>query len=158
MVFATIAADLDFLPGIFVGNPDWLHHRGTHSLLAAAAFGIAAALIARARGIDHAPRLGLLLAVGYASHLLMDMMATDSRPRYGVPLFWPSTLYVNAPINLFLPIERESGGADFVSSLLSWHNAVALIREALVMGTVWITIYLATRSRRDGSHGKAGRR
>lgn len=158
MAFATIAADLDFIPGILVGNPDWLHHRGSHSLLAAALFAIVAGVVAHVRGGRHARMFGVMLAAAYASHLLLDMMATEGRPRYGVPLFWPLPLYVNAPINLFLPIEREAGGAtNFIASLLSWHNWHALVREVLVMGSAFVATYLAglavsfSRQRKAGS-------
>ena len=41
------AADLDFIPGILVGNPDLFHHSFTHSFTAAAAVGLGVALFAK---------------------------------------------------------------------------------------------------------------
>lgn len=46
-LFAAIAPDLDFLPGMLIGDPNRFHHGPTHSITAAGVFTIVLALIFR---------------------------------------------------------------------------------------------------------------
>jgi hypothetical protein len=53
------------------------------------------------------------------------------------PLFWPfSHAYINAPFDVFIDIRHVSAGSGFLASLLSAHNANAILREVLVMGSL----------------------
>jgi membrane-bound metal-dependent hydrolase YbcI (DUF457 family) len=137
IVLAASAADLDFLPGILTGYPDRFHHGASHSLFAAAIAGLLAAALLRWAGVRHARAFGVLVALSYATHLLLDMTSADSRSLTGVPLFWPLwRAYVHGPFDVFIDIRHVSAGSGFVTSLLSAHNATAVWREVLVMGTI----------------------
>jgi hypothetical protein len=137
IVLAASAADLDFLPGVLTGYPDRFHHGASHSLLAAAMAGVLAAALLRWAGVRHARAFGVLVSLSYATHLLLDMVSADSRSLTGVPLFWPFwPAYIHGPFDAFIDIRHVAAGSGFLTSLLSAHNASAVLRELLVMGTV----------------------
>jgi len=136
IVAVTSVADLDFVPGIVIGHPDRFHHGPSHSLCAALIAGVAAGLIARFARVPRPQQFAGLIFVAYASHLLLDMFSTDSSVLRGVPLFWPwSRAYFNAPFDLFVAITRDRGSSGFLVSIVSWHNARAVLGELVIMGT-----------------------
>ena len=137
LVFAANAPDLDFVPGILAGEADRYHHGPAHSLGAAVLFGVVAWLVARLLRPRAAARFGLLMGLAFASHLVLDMFSLDMRAPNGVPLLWPlASTYFVLPAELFLDIQRIPEAPNFLASLLVWHNLVAMLREAVVMGVV----------------------
>ncbi len=139
-VFFANAPDLDFLPGILVGNPSAFHHGITHSL----GFGVLFAAVAATAltvtwqrfanyGLLKLALMGFLL---YASHLLVDFFTLDDSFPYGMPLFWPfSNHYVHAPIYI---IPNVLHSAD----QLGRHNLNVVFRELVVFGVP--LLYLMT--------------
>ena len=85
VLFAAIAPDLDFLPGIVIGDPNRFHHGPTHSITAAVVFTVVIALLFRSL----AKVQMLIIFVVYAGQVLADTLARDLGAPYGVPLFWP---------------------------------------------------------------------
>ncbi len=137
LIFAANAPDLDFVPGILIGDPDRFHHGPSHSLGAALLFGIICTLAARAFRVRRPIRFGLLMTIAFISHLVLDMFSIDRRPPAGVPLLWPfSQHYFVVPIALFLDIKRNRDAGNFFSSLLVSHNLIAMAWEFVVMGLV----------------------
>jgi membrane-bound metal-dependent hydrolase YbcI (DUF457 family) len=135
IVVAASAADFDFFPGLLVGDADRFHHLASHSLFAAALVGLGAGLMLHWWRGRHALAFGALVACSYATHLWLDMISADSRSLTGVPLFWPlSSTNINGPTDVFMDIAHASSSSGFWTSLVSWHNARALVRELLVMG------------------------
>jgi inner membrane protein len=145
-LFIANAPDLDFLPGLLMGEPNRFHHGPTHSLgmvviVAALAAGVAA-LGARwpVRGrIEARAVAGTALMVGalWLSHVLLDAFTEDLLGPFGVPLLWPlSDRYF-----LFYPwfphVARYSGSSEpieFFVSLLNTHNVWAATVEILTLG------------------------
>lgn len=139
LVFAANAPDLDFLPGLLIGDADRYHHGPAHSLGAALVFGIVATALARVFAPRAALRYGALMTLAFVAHLLLDMMSVDTRPPRGVPLFWPLVDRNFAfPIELFLDIHRNTGTGNFFTGLLVKHNAYAALWEFVVMGSVLV--------------------
>lgn len=65
-----------------------------------------------------------LLFLAYASHLFMDILGEDTRPPYGIPLFWPlSGQYYLAPLQIFRGV-RHVGGASGWGTKVEWMNNV----------------------------------
>lgn len=64
-VFAANAADMDFLPGFLIGNPNLFHHGPTHALIAAVVFGLLAAAVARLSAFEAIGRFGFLMGLSY---------------------------------------------------------------------------------------------
>jgi membrane-bound metal-dependent hydrolase YbcI (DUF457 family) len=137
LVFAANAPDLDFIPGILIGEADRFHHGPAHSLGAAVLFGLGmfiAARLARARRPIH---FALWMALAFSSHLFLDMFSLDKRPPNGVPLLWPLTdRYFVVAYPLFLDIQRTAHEPNFLLSLIREHNLRAMFWELVIMGLV----------------------
>jgi membrane-bound metal-dependent hydrolase YbcI (DUF457 family) len=143
VVFASNGPDLDFLPGILVGEPSRFHHGPLHSLLAGIGFGLLAALVASRFRDRRASRTGFTMALLYCSHLLLDMMSSDDGLRNGVPLFWPVYSHaLSLPLPLFIDIRHQSATAHFVATILSHHNAIAVAWELVVLGAIYGLVQL----------------
>ena len=80
------APDLDFLPGILIGQPALYHQGLTHSLGFAvmASLGIAGIFSFKKKMFSVVFKVCFL---SYASHLVIDIFGPDGRLPYGVPLF-----------------------------------------------------------------------
>ncbi len=103
VVLGVCLPDLDFLPGIFSGNPGRFHHGPFHSLGSAVGLsltiGILGTIIRRSTFVK---TFGFVFALLF-SHLLLDFFTEDLKGPYGFPLFWPfSGTYVISP-RPFLP-------------------------------------------------------
>jgi membrane-bound metal-dependent hydrolase YbcI (DUF457 family) len=134
LVVAGNAPDLDFIPGILVGDPGLFHHGPAHSLGAAVCFAAVMAPFARACGVRSVRRFGVLMGLVFASHLFLDMLSSDHGIRNGVPLFWPlSTQAFSLPVAIFVDIKRNVDTRSFVRSLLLWSNVYSVLRELGVL-------------------------
>lgn len=143
-IFAGLLPDIDFITVPFTGFGG---HRGvTHSF----AFAIVATLIiymivSYFRG-QKEPRLRMYLLLAMAAHPLCDFFTYDYLvERGGVMLFYPfSQGYFESPVSIFMGIELR-----YLETILSLHTLEAVIREAVLSGTILATaIYLNTRSLR----------
>lgn len=127
---AAVAPDLDFLPGILVGDPNRYHQLHSHTLLAAASAGLLAGVAARSVRIRGAMKLGVIVALAYASHLLLDFFTNDPRAPFGIPLFWPlSPDHFTSPWSLFRGIHHGVPGQGLgtvLGEIFSLHNLVAV--------------------------------
>lgn len=138
------AADLDFIPGIIIGNPNQFHHGPSHSLLAAIFFGILASAFAKWLNTGRV-QIILVASFVYSSHLLLDYFASDSRAPFGMPLLWPfSDKHWLASVALFPGIKHGVPGESFLQVLVqifSMHNAYAIFTEIIIL----LPVLLATR-------------
>ncbi|MCG6872498.1 MAG: metal-dependent hydrolase [Gammaproteobacteria bacterium] len=154
VVFAACAPDLDFLPGLLVGDANRYHQGVSHSLLAAVLFGAVSGLVAWRLGAS-GRWWGVFAAWVYLSHLLLDLFTRDGRLPYGIPLFWPisNTTYI-APLTPFGGVRHGVPGDSVVSVLgdvFSLHNLWVLSAEALMLAPFAAVVYLWARRR--GSAG-----
>jgi inner membrane protein len=85
-LFAANAPDLDFLPGLLIGDLGRFHHGPSHSIGFAILFGIGASLFFSRR-----PYTFLVASSLYFSHVVLDYLVQDLTPPHGVPLLWPLT-------------------------------------------------------------------
>ena len=138
LVFAANAPDLDFVPGILIGKPGRFHHGATHTLAAVFVFGVIAWGSARLAGLGSARRIGVVMALGFLSHLLFDWMTVETNGPYGMTLLWPlSWDRLSSPIQVFMEIRRDGRAGGFVQSLLQWHNVKAAAWELTLRGALW---------------------
>src|SRR4030095_17178589 len=95
------APDLDFLPGLAVGDPDAFHRGVTHTLGAAVVVAAAVWLLARWRGAARPWWWAAFGALAYGSHLLVDWMTVDALRPTGIQLLLPlPVLLLYAPFDL----------------------------------------------------------
>jgi hypothetical protein len=143
--FAGAAADLDFLPGLLVGDPSRYHHWATHSLAATLLFTLLAAPLASA-ALGGAGRGAAILGAAYGSHLLLDLLTVDQTVPRGLPLFLPfSGEAFLSPVALFTDIHHGASWGAFVN----WHNVGAVLTEAVLVGTP-VAAFCAWRRGRPG--------
>jgi inner membrane protein len=125
---AATAADLDFIPGIIIGDANRYHHGVTHSIGASLIGAFIFSLLFRLNR-DFTGRF-LIFSSLFLSHIFLDYFSSDTRFPYGVPLFWPlSEIYYISKIPIFLDIQRGS-----IQLLFSPHNWIAALREVLIVG------------------------
>ena len=142
--------DLDFLPGIIVGNPSAFHHGISHSL----GFGILFTLVVSViltRTWKRFAEFGFLrlILVGYllyASHLLVDFMTLDNTAPFGQPIFWPVfQQYIHAPVYIFPNVLHSH-------DQFSLHNVNVALREILIFAP--LTAYLMVSNQKRSVYTK----
>lgn len=151
MVFAVFAAnlpDVDFLPGLFVGDANRYHQGASHSVVAMVSFGVLVALVAR--HFSPRPRSwGVFGSLVYGTHLVVDVLTYDGRAPYGIPLLWPfSDQTWVLPWTLFRGVRHGVPGDSFqevLANILSSQNAVVVGVELLVLGPVLLIFFLLRR-------------
>jgi inner membrane protein len=157
-IFMANAADLDFLPGLLVGNPP-LYHRGiTHSLVFAFIFSIG---IAGAYSIIRKKPFFAIFSlcfISYLTHLIIDFFAPyDSHyePVHGLLLFWPiSGERCISPVPVFLGIYHNASSSPttlrWIESILTLPNLTAIVREIiLIMPFVFLGYLYRSRYKRN---------
>ena len=132
---SALLPDLDFLIRPFAGRS--YHHYFTHSLgFAALFFGVAYVLLCRIQRA--APwRDAWVMTGAYLSHIILDLLAKDTSPPFGVQLLWPfSDAFFISPVAVFTDIWRGS-----LALLFGLHNWTAVGWEVLVLsplvGLLW---------------------
>lgn len=125
--------DLDFIPGILVGQPALYHHGLSHSLGASVLVGLAAWAWGRRTG--QGLRWGLTLGAIYFAQVLIDALGMDTTPPIGVPLWWPlSSEYLTLP-TIFPAVKRGSvDAALIVASIRTATVETALLGPFLAAG------------------------
>jgi membrane-bound metal-dependent hydrolase YbcI (DUF457 family) len=165
--------DLDFIPGILIGDAGAFHRRATHSVFAAFVFTVPLVILLWKLGprmvdarTDRSPSPGAPSAPGfaawygfvvaiYASHLLLDLVSLDLVDNSGLQLAWPFTnAYFSAPLPLpaalsgFFDLRFGPTGGAFFRTLFSLHAFGVYIVEALIFSPTLIVPLLASRLRR----------
>jgi membrane-bound metal-dependent hydrolase YbcI (DUF457 family) len=122
-----MAADLDLLVG--------LHSRYTHSIGAALIVFAVAWLGLRTR-LTSPIAMAAAVALSYASHLLLDFLASDTTPPLGIMALWPfSSGFYLSPVTVFMGVSRKYWlGATWAQNALSvaWELVILLPLAALV--------------------------
>jgi inner membrane protein len=143
--------DVDFLPGILIGQPGAFHNGITHSLGFLVVFAVIAGAVAGAMRWGRPLATAGVTALLVGSHLLLDMLMRPTRADSGIPLWWPiSDEPVRAPLWLLLNIERT----DALALETIRHNIFAVGWEAVVLGGILLMVLGLTRRR--SSHPSPG--
>lgn len=133
-----IAPDLDFVPGIAIGQPALYHQLVSHSI----GIGLAVSVVT-AGLLSYASKSFItifnLCFVSYLSHLAIDFFAPDGRPPYGQPLLWPiSDEYFLSPVSLFLGVHHagsaEASTLEWLAGIFTLHNVQAIAMEVIAIG------------------------
>ena len=135
--------DLDFLPGLVVGDPGRFHHGITHSFGFGLIFTFVVAGVLTRVWKPLAefgfPKLLLVGFILYSSHIALDLITLDDSVPYGMPLLWPfSGQYLQAPVYILPNVLR--GGSE-----LGPHNLKIVLREIVVFAPPILYLMLANR-------------
>jgi inner membrane protein len=133
-ILLAVLPDVDFLPGLLIGDPNRYHQGASHSLFVVLLMWLGFFLplfIHRTTLLPgFAPFTIFLCTLSAAlSHPFLDFFGIGQ----GIPLFWPfDSVKYSSPWPVFLNITRENvSGAAFFYSLLSLHNIQAVVREII---------------------------
>lgn len=147
-VVAANLPDLDFLPGLLIGDANRFHQGPSHSLAAAALFGGLVYLGTRWAG-GPAVRLAVVGVLAYGSHLLMDLMTEDKRAPFGIPLFWPaSSEHHMATWQIFGGVKHGVPGESLpvvLGQIFSLANLQTIAVELVVLTPVVLVTWLLGR-------------
>jgi membrane-bound metal-dependent hydrolase YbcI (DUF457 family) len=135
------APDLDLLLRYLDGSH---HHRAEgHSLGAAIAVGVGTWLAARLGRSARPTALGVAAGCAWLTHVVLDVLGSDSNPPYGVMALWPfSRRYFISPIPLFPDIGRT------LTLATVWQNAAAAAWETAVLFPILLAV-VCWRERRS---------
>lgn len=138
---AGAAPDLDFLPGLLLGDPARFHHGISHSL------GFALLVVGLVWLVASEARWRWALAAGgaYVSHLALDALTVDPSSPVGMPLLWPaSDAYLISPVTPLPRVLHTSVNP------INLHNSGVALLEIVLFG---LLLWLAVRSsvRRSGA-------
>ena len=135
--------DLDYVPGLFVGNWNLYHQQMTHSIgwTLILSLGLWIGVRVFYEGVDRKALLFILVVL--SSHLIADFFNTDMSSPYGMMLLWPfSETYYTSPVPVFSSLHKHTW-----EDLAQWRNVRACMYE-----TVWtvpwlVLLLLAKRTR-----------
>ena len=155
VVIVANVADLDFVPGWFIGDMNRYHHGISHSIGAAIIFAIFCAFAAKHMKLM-ARRVFMITVLVYFSHLLGDYLGVDRSEPYGAPFLWPiSNEYYLSPIQIFHPIKHGNpgeGNSSVFADIFSHPNMIAAAIEVIIITPLWlITLWLSRRKKSSGS-------
>jgi inner membrane protein len=126
----SLLPDLDFAIKPFAGRS--YHHYFTHSLGFAVIFAVAVYLLARLLKRSRPLFETSVLTGVYLSHIVLDLLAKDTSPPFGVELFWPfSGAFYISNVIIFDDVWRGSLG-----KLFGLHNWMTVAREVLILAPV----------------------
>ncbi len=142
-ILAGNAPDLDFVPGLLVGDINRFHQGASHSFAAAAVFALITASLAPWFRVLR-PRIIAAVFAAYVSHLIVDLFCRDARLPYGIPLLWPFDAgHFASPLTVFSGIRHGVPGdslAVALQEILSPANLAALGMELAVMLPILIAV------------------
>jgi membrane-bound metal-dependent hydrolase YbcI (DUF457 family) len=96
-------------------------------------------------------RVSLVCGAAYGSHLLLDWLARDPNPPYGIQALWPfSQRWFISGWNIFPPTERD----HLFSARAILINLRAIVQEVVILGPIAVW---SCRAGRAGKSGGAGR-
>lgn len=148
-ILAGNAPDLDFVPGLLIGDINRFHQGASHSFVAAAVFALIAASLAPWFRVSR-PRIIVAVSAAYVSHLVLDLFCRDARAPYGIPLFWPFHAgHFAGPFTIFSGIRHGVPGDGLgvvLQEIFSPANFAALGVEFTVMFPVLIVVFYWRRT------------
>jgi inner membrane protein len=147
-------SDIDYLFGLPTGNPSRYHHFWTHSLIFTGLFGILSGILFWIITNKSGWKLGFIVFLIMASHLILDFFTKDTSEPIGLQLFWPfSTQFYISPVTIFRDVAKSAQSQHFFASLFCLHNLWTVLLEAVILGPpfVWV-IYRQGRFNRQQEH------
>jgi len=140
--------DIDYIPGVLMGQINAFHHWYTHTLGWIAAVAVASWWLWRKTDRVRWP-VFVVLFTAMATHLLSDLLSGDGNAPYGIMALWPFTdsFYISST-SVFWSLRKGTWNDVF-----QWYNVRAALYEAAVLLPVLLAVLLFKRfapARRSG--------
>jgi len=121
-------SDLDYVPGLLMGNAHAFHRGFTHTLFFVLLVSGLSAWVGPWMGLER-QRAAWIGGLCCLSHLVIDLFTADWKAPYGVPLFWPflERTFIS-PVALFLPPSKGS-----LRDLFQPWNLLVVFMECVVL-------------------------
>ena len=132
--------DIDYVPGVLMGEINAFHHWYTHTLGWVAAVALASwVLWWKTKRVGWSVLAVLFAAL--ATHLVADLFSGDGNPPYGIMALWPLTenFYISST-SVFWSLRKATWNDVF-----QWYNIRAALYEALVILPVLVAVLLFKR-------------
>lgn len=137
-VLAANIPDIDFLPGIMMGDLRRFHHGISHSIAFSLVFALLVGTFCHMTKMIRFKKGFTLAFVLYFSHIVLDYFVLS--PGRGVPFFWPfSDKEFMVDVIIFPTFDYLSHGTVTIFSL---HNVHTMIIEALILIPLVVFAYL----------------
>ena len=152
LIFLANAPDLDFLPGMLIGQPNRFHHGASHSILSTLSISGGVWFICRKYFNElSGSYLFLIIFISAFSHIFLDFFSSDSGFPYGIPLFWPfSHEYFMSPFPLFRDVFREGGSNTlFFQTLLNENNLWEILLEVFFSVFLILVLYATKGTKKN---------
>jgi inner membrane protein len=141
-ILAANAADLDFLPGLLIGDLGRFHHGPSHSIGFAFLFGFFASAFFSRKIFAF-----VMSSVLYLSHLFLDYLVQDPSQPFGIPLLWPlSHEYYVAPFAFLSRFDYAPNLLDSTLLVFTFQNLATISTEVLFFLPLLIFLSLFKRS------------
>lgn len=143
--------DIDYVPGVLMGQLNAFHHWYTHTLGWIAAVAVASWLL-----WWKTDRVGwsvfVVLFAALATHLIADIFSGDEKPPFGIMALWPFTdsFYISS-MSIFWSLRKGTWNDVF-----QWYNVHAALYEAAVTLPVIVAVLLFKRFARVPGGTAAG--
>ncbi len=149
VLFFANLPDMDYLFGIFSGNPNLYHRYWMHSLGFVLLCGILVLILSRLFMKRWEVKWSLFSVFLMLSHLLIDYLGKDSSIPSGIQLFWPvSSQFVIAPVTIFREVSKSSSSDGFIQSLFCMYNLWTIIQEFVILGPLVGLAFLVQKYRK----------
>jgi membrane-bound metal-dependent hydrolase YbcI (DUF457 family) len=143
LAFSANAPDLDFIPGLLLGDVRIFHHGVTHSLGGTVAYGsfvVAVCSILRLESRSLWAGTGFL---AYLSHLFLDYVVMDPSFPFGAQFLWPfSHSYYMAPFAFWPRFDYLDTKGEMLPALFSLNNVKTFLFEFIVLLPAVLVLYL----------------
>jgi inner membrane protein len=148
-ILAANAPDLDFIPGLIVGDLGRYHHGPSHSLFFGVVFAIVLSIFCLRRLY-----IFLIAFTLYSSHLLLDYFVKDPSFPHGVPLFWPfSDEYYMASFAFLRGVKYQPDLTESIQQvLLRGENVITIFTEVLFLLPLLLFILLRDKIGRSSKN------
>jgi membrane-bound metal-dependent hydrolase YbcI (DUF457 family) len=139
--FVTLCAGLAALPDADLLIPG-THRTFSHSVTAVAVTFIVAMVVTgqvtRLRAQRFGGQAAAVCALAYASHLLLDWLAVDTYPPFGIELLWPwSDRWFISGADIF----RQTARMHIFTAPIIRQNAVAIAQEIAILAPIVFVLW-----------------
>ena len=141
-VLAANAADLDFLPGLLIGDLARFHHGPSHSIGFVILFGFFVSAFSSRKIFAF-----VVSSVLYLSHLFLDYLVQDPSQPFGIPLLWPlSREYYMASFAFLSRFDYGPNLSESILSVFTFQNLATISTEVLFFLPLLVFVSLCKRS------------